>query len=246
LSSKPGTKTPPAKGGGQKSKNARLAAAASAQIAVSQEARKSALTERQKQAAAVAGRRQRATRVRNIGIAAGLVIALAVGLTWILMGQAEIQKLRDSAGEFVPKQNSYHINTVDSPHDAYTTDPPTSGPHVPQVPRWGVYDHEIRKELQVHALEDAGVVINYQPNLDKTTVDRLAALTTSYSDHAEDTQDHYDNHVLMSPYTGLDHPIVLTAWTRILRLDSFDEVKIKNFINAYKNIDHHKESGDKP
>ena len=40
-----------------------------------------------------------------------------------------------------------------------------------EVPAWKVYTVPIRKELQVHALEDAGVVINYRPDLDKATED---------------------------------------------------------------------------
>ncbi len=217
--------------------------AANPQIQAAQEARKQALTERQKQAAVIATRRQRTIRFRNIGIITTLLVVLGIGMAWLLVTQQQQQELRDTAGELVPQQSSPHLTTVDDVHAAYTTDPPTSGPHVPKVPRWGVYTAPIRKELQVHALEDAGVVINYQPDLDKTIVTRLGDLTTSYSDHAQDTATQYDNHVLLSPYPGLDHKIVLTAWRRILRLDSFDEAKIKKFINAYKNIDHHKDSG---
>jgi hypothetical protein len=147
-------------------------------------------------------------------------------------------------GELVPQQQSPHIATVSTAHEAYSTDPPTSGPHIPQVPAWGVHTQEIPKELQVHALEDAGVVINYRPGLDQATVDRLAALTVSYSKFAQDDQSgHVDNHVLLAPYTNLDHPIVVTAWRRIARLDGFDEARIKRFIEAYKNIDHHGDSG---
>src|SRR5207248_2820920 len=119
----------------------------------------------------------------------------------------------------------------------YSTDPPTSGPHIGSLADWGVHTEPITKEIQVHALEDAGVVINYRPDLDKPTVDRLAALTRSYSDLI--TSDSIDNHVLMSPYPGLSNPIVLTAWRHIDRLDTFDEARIKSFIDAYKNIDHH-------
>ena len=129
-------------------------------------------------------------------------------------------------------QPSPHIATLTTAHAAYISDPPTSGPHVADVPSWGVSDTQYAKELQVHALEDAGVVINYRPDLDKATVDRLAALARSY-----------DKEVLMTPYEGLSDPIVLTAWTRIDKLPAFDEARIKSFISAYRGIDHHKDSG---
>lgn len=247
MSSKPGTKTPPAKAGGPKSKNARLAATlnttATPQVQAAQETRKQALSEKQRQAAVIANRRVRMIRLRNIAIATVVIVALGAVLVWQLTTQAQTDELRNTAGELVAQQSSPHIPTMDTPHDPYTTDPPTSGPHVQEVPAWGIHSTEIRKETQVHALEDAGIVINYQPDLDKATVDRLVALTKSYSDKVVEEKGNVDNHVLMSPYPGLSNKIVLTAWQRILRLDSFDEAKIKKFINAYKNIDHHVDSG---
>jgi len=126
---------------------------------------------------------------------------------------------------------SPHISDVNA-QETYSTDPPTSGPHVPQVPSWGVHADQLQKPLQVHALEDRGVVVNYQPNIDKPTLDRLSALVGGYPDE-----------VILAPYQGLSNPIVLTAWTRIERLDKFDEASIQRFIQAYRGIDHHKDSG---
>ena len=120
----------------------------------------------------------------------------------------------------------------DEPHPTYTTDPPTSGPHVPTVPQWGVHTDVLPLPLQVHGLEDAGVVINYQPNIDKATLDRLTALVNGY-----------DTQVILSPYPNLSSPIVLTAWTRMDKLNTFDEARIQKFITAYKGIDHHRDSG---
>jgi hypothetical protein len=34
--------------------------------------------------------------------------------------------------------------------------------------------------------------------------------------------------------------IALTAWTRLDRLEEFDERRIVRFIEAYRGIDHHK------
>src|SRR5439155_9462614 len=100
------------------------------------------------------------------------------------------------------------------------------------VPKWGVYTQPLPKEGQVHALEDAGVVISYKPDLDQATLKRLADLAKSYG-----------TEILMAPYDGLSNSIVLTAWRRIDKLDNFDEARIKRFIDAYRGIDHHKDSG---
>ena len=83
----------------------------------------------------------------------------------------------------------------------------------------------------MHALEDAGVVINYKPGIDQATLDKLTALTESYSDKVD-----------LIPYPNLSNAIVLTAWTRIQRLDAFDEAGMRRFIDAYRGIDHHGES----
>ena len=51
------------------------------------------MTERQKQAAAVAGRRQRMIRFRNIAIVTVAIITLVAGLAWISVNQAKQQEL---------------------------------------------------------------------------------------------------------------------------------------------------------
>src|SRR5262249_28678748 len=144
-------------------------------------------------------------------------------------------------GERVAQQHSPHLNATTDAHDPYTTDPPTSGPHVPDAPPFGVLEQAVPKELQVHALEDAGVVINYQPTLDKDTVGKLRDLVYSLPQVAVNNVP--GGYVLMTPYDKLSNPIVLTAWTRIQRFDKYDEAAIRLFINSYRGIDHHKDSG---
>src|SRR3954452_23051248 len=190
------------------------------------EAKQQARLERQAAARAEAARRRRMRTIRNAGIIALLAVFVIGGIAAYAINEA------NKPGESISMQPSPHIATVTTAHAAYITDPPTSGPHVADVPGWGVSDTQYAKELQVHALEDAGVVINYRPDLDKATIDRLAALTRSY-----------DKEVLLSPYEGLKDPIVLTAWTRMDKLQTFDEARIKRFISAYRGIDHHKDSG---
>lgn len=196
-----------------------------AEAKATEEARKQARLERQAVNRAAAEKRKRMIRLRNIGItSAALVVLLAVVAYWLI---SEANK----PGQFVPMEPSPHISDVNA-QETYSTDPPTSGPHVPQVPQWGVHTEQLQKPLQVHGLEDAGVVVNYQPNIDKATLDRLTALVGGY-----------DTEVILAPYQGLSNPIVLTAWTRIERLDKFDEAAIQRFIQAYRGIDHHKDSG---
>jgi len=91
-----------------------------------------------------------------------------------------------------------------------------------------VHTRPIIRELQVHNLEDGGVVVQYNcecPDL----VTKLKAIV-----------DKYDRHVILAPYPGMKHKIALTAWTRLDTLDELDEGRILRFIEAYRGIDHHK------
>src|SRR5579871_960806 len=41
-------------------------------------------------------------------------------------------------GTSVPSLGNEHIQSIESPHPPYNSKPPTSGPHVPFVARWGI------------------------------------------------------------------------------------------------------------
>ncbi|MGH7831866.1 MAG: DUF3105 domain-containing protein, partial [Candidatus Binatia bacterium] len=103
--------------------------------------------------------------------------------------------------------------------------------HLPMVARWGVHETPLPKELQIHNLEDRGVVVQY--NCDPTTsecktlIDKLAQIVGRYE------------FTILAPYPGMSHKIALTAWTRIDKLNDFDEKRIVSFIDAYHGIDHH-------
>ena len=131
-------------------------------------------------------------------------------------------------GEFVrePRQRPHPDGRDAAP--ALQLDPPTSGPHLPYIAPWGVHTRPIPKELQVHNLEDGGVVVNYRPKCADQVLGRLKAIV-----------DRYPDHVVLAPYPGLDRCIALTAWTRIDKLDELDERRIVRFIEAYRGIDHH-------
>jgi hypothetical protein len=166
-------------------------------------------------------RRQR----RRLAWAAGAAAILVV----VGMGGWMYARARGPApGEFVPSLGNEHIPTAETPHVAYTSDPPTSGPHLPYIAPWGVHARPLAKELQVHNLEDGGVVVNYKPQCADQVQAGLRAIV-----------DRYPNHVVLAPYPGLDRCIALTAWTRIDKMDEVDERRVVRFIEAYRGIDHH-------
>jgi hypothetical protein len=165
----------------------------------------------------------RRQRRRLAWSAAALAGVLAIGGAGWLWARA-----RPAPGEFVASLGNAHIQTVDTPHVPYNSDPPTSGPHLPYIAPWGVHTRPVPKELQVHNLEDGGVNVQYRPECEATVLEPLKAIVGRYPDH-----------VLLAPYPGLDRCIALTAWTRIDKLETVDEGRITRFIDAYRGIDHH-------
>ena len=166
-----------------------------------------------------------ARRRRN----AALGIAVAV-VAAVVVGYFAYQASANRPGLEFPDQGNLHIQTESEPHVAYNSDPPTSGPHLPYLAPWGVHNVPITRELQVHNLEDGGVVIQYYcPNGCPDLVDKLTAIVKGY-----------DRQVVLAPYPGMKTRIALTAWTRLDAFDEYDEGRIVRFIRAYRGIDHHK------
>lgn len=115
----------------------------------------------------------------------------------------------------------------------YNTRPPTSGPHAPNIAPWGVHTDSVAEWLQVHNLEDGGVIIHY--NCPEGCPEIVSELEDIVDDVGEEQ-------LILHPYTNMDSKIALTAWTRLLTLDEVDRDQIVDFIDAYRGIDNHPRS----
>jgi len=102
----------------------------------------------------------------------------------------------------------------------YEESPPVGGPH---DGNWAdctgtVYDVDIRHENAVHSLEHGAVWITYNPDeVSDADIATLAELVDGESGR------------LLSPYAGLDSPISLQSWNHQLKVDSADDVRVKQF-----------------
>jgi hypothetical protein len=103
----------------------------------------------------------------------------------------------------------------------YDLSPPAGGAHNPLPAKCGFYDEQVPDEYAVHTLEHGAVWIAYAPDLDAAAVNTIHELARANAE------------VLASPYPELDHPVVLTAWARQLRLDSIDDPRVQQFIDTY-------------
>lgn len=175
-----------------------------------------------------------------------LIASAAVILVLLVGGGLFFWYSYTHPGESYPEMaNRIHLKAATDSHVPYSTDPPTSGPHVSAPAEFRVYDTAQPKEAIVHNLEDAGVDVLYRPDLPQAEVDKLKALVQSYDSNyimmhsAAGDSVRINKHVLMMPYPGLSDPIIFTAWTRLQRFQTFDESAMRHFIDMYRGIDHH-------
>jgi parvulin-like peptidyl-prolyl isomerase/tetratricopeptide (TPR) repeat protein len=109
----------------------------------------------------------------------------------------------------------------------YNSLPPTSGCHSGNTVPWGVHAQPIPDVIQIHNLEHGGVLVQYEPNVEPSLVEQLTSYVTRLREQAKYCK------LIVAPYPNLDAPIALTAWTRIMKLDSFDENKMTGFIDTW-------------
>lgn len=126
-----------------------------------------------------------------------------------------------------------------TPGSNYNSDPPTSGPHWPAPVDKGVYDKEFPDEQIIHNLEHGYIWISYRPdNADLQSSTAPAGVNGVSQDEVNQLKSivEKDNwKMVLEPRAKDQAKIVLAAWGRVLKLDGFDEKKIKDFISTYRN-----------
>ena len=183
-------------------------------------------------------RRQRRERRRRIlrwaGISAVSLVAAGLILSLVIGGLPLDQMFGafgadDAPGQRMADQGRDHI-AVGETHPAYNSVPGTSGWHynVPIAPkRHGIYEVEIDDEYLIHNLEHAYVNVHY--DCPDGCPELLEQLTPMVEDWIE-----RDGKLLMSPYSGMDSRIALTAWNYIDKFDEFDEQRIRDFVTTHE------------
>ncbi len=171
-------------------------------------------------------RQSRSRRIPRRQVTILACIGLVLGA--VVVGYFAYRAAANPPGVQVPDQGNRHITTQETPHEPYNSDPPTSGPHLPYLAPWGVHTRPIAAELQVHNLEDGGVMVQYNCECPEL-VAKLQAIVRKY-----------ERHVILAPYSTMKSKIALTAWTRIDTLEELDEGRVVRFIERYRGIDHHR------
>ena len=151
----------------------------------------------------------------------GAIIAVIAVLVWFV--SQDVSENPQGPAEAPAGTEYFEVGNVSHTPDpvTYAQDPPVGGSHDATWLTCAAYDEPVRNENAVHALEHGAVWITYQPDLDADFIDTL----DGFARRAE---------VIVSPYPGLDHPVVLSAWGTQLRLDSVDTAVIDQFYRAFR------------
>lgn len=158
--------------------------------------------EERRRAAATRGRR------RRVVIWSAVVVGVAVIIVFLVAGSPLPEEL--SEVETFPQMGRDHLAQGETPPD-YNSSPATSGDHSAAAAECGIYTSEVPDQVQVHNLEHGTVVIQYQPDLDPTEIQALQEYARTKA-----------GHILVAPRADLDDPVVVTSWTRMLRLPAAD------------------------
>lgn len=149
-----------------------------------------------------------------------VVILVVLGVGYYLF-QSSNKPATELPGQVFENQGQEHITQGSFEHPAYNSNPPTSGWHWPQPAAWGIYRATQPDEQLIHNLEHGGIWISYKSNLDAETIAKLQDFARRY------------RKIIVEPRDANDSPIALVAWTRLQKLDSFDETTILRFIDAH-------------
>ncbi|MHB8645558.1 MAG: DUF3105 domain-containing protein [Thermomicrobiales bacterium] len=173
--------------------------------------------ERRRQGALARERARRERRRWIVIAAATAVVAIAVVIAAVVL----INRGGSTPTIVGVERFSGLAQTHTSSPVTYPQVPPVGGPHNPVWQNCGYYGAPIANENGVHSLEHGAVWITYRPDLPADQVATLRQLAAQ-------------THVLVSPFPGLPTAVVASAWGLQLKLDSVNDPRLNQFVQAYR------------
>lgn len=184
--------------------------------------------EQQKQAKLAEYQRQLAKRRRSklvwwvVGSTAALAVIALITASIILTPRPVSLARGDGDGAAISGIETFTNSATHVEGEVdYPQTPPAGGDHNAVWLNCGVYSEPVPNINAVHSLEHGAVWITYDPAVvDESGVAALKAqLPSSY--------------VILSPYDGLPSPIVVSAWNAQIQVESPDDERIGEFLEAY-------------
>ena len=178
---------------------------------------------RAEKVAALKAKQAKDKRTQRFGIAAAVVAGLAViGILVGIVVTSATPPVDPAAIEIEGLETfeveSLHVQTAVD----YEMTPPVGGPHNPTWLNCGVYEQEVPAEYAVHSLEHGAVWVTYNPD-DVSGAD-LDALRSQMP----------RTYMILSPFPGLEAPVVASAWGVQVSLDGIDDPRLNDFIVKYR------------
>ena len=129
-----------------------------------------------------------------------------------------------------PDRSEYHthVESVTQPEGGI---PPSFGQHFSAWQNCGIYDQPVELGSALHSLEHGAVWLTYSPDLSQSQISDLQDLVRGHA------------YVLMSPYLNQTVPVVLSAWTVQLVIESLPDDRIEKFIAYYEQGPQNPEAG---
>ncbi|GAA3912151.1 DUF3105 domain-containing protein [Microbacterium invictum] len=157
-----------------------------------------------------------------VGGAAAVVVIALVAASIIFTPRAVTIDRGDGDATAVAGVETFE-NTANHVEGAveYAQTPPAGGDHNAYWLNCGVYSEQVPNENAVHSLEHGAVWVTYDPAaVSDAELDTIKAQLPS-------------TYVIVSPYEGLDSPIVMSAWNAQLKLDSADDERVGEFLATF-------------
>jgi len=155
-------------------------------------------------------------------VAAIAIVALIVSSFIFAPAPAPTYARGDGDGSSIAGLETFEHKTshVDGTVE-YEQTPPAGGEHNAVWLNCGVYSEPVPNENAVHSLEHGAVWVTYDP--DALSADEVAALEAQLP----------STYTILSPYPGIDAPVVMSAWNAQVKVDGVDDERIGQFLTSY-------------
>lgn len=121
---------------------------------------------------------------------------------------------------------------------AFTSNPPTSGPHYPIWGLFKTYEKPLARGFYLHDAEHSGVILLYNCKLfasEDECAETVATLNAYVAEKPADPKcdEPTHNRIILTPDPELDVPYAAVAWGYSLKSDCFDRGATDAFIDAH-------------
>jgi hypothetical protein len=156
-----------------------------------------------------------------------IIFGGAGGIIVILLAWWIISTIRAPLpGVEFESQGNDHLASAEEAHPPYNSNPPTSGWHLPPIPRPGIYTQPKVAEDLGHFMEHGGVWVLYNcPDGCEEDVSRLQGIVNSAIDDGDPTA--------LAPYPSMESRFAVVSWQYLLTLDELDTGQVEEFVSRH-------------